>query len=351
MRGPRHGPRHGMRLVMRRRHTSDASWRRRGFVLLAVLWILVGVSVMGLGVVLVARRAVRSARNRRDETRIEWIAEDCAQRVLAVAAAGLQPNPSAPGVNTAAADDRDARMGAGVWRVLDTVIATAPLLREPPVMSRGRCRIALDPSGRAIDVNTADAELLGRAFQQLGVPVARVDSLVDAVLDWRDPDALPRAHGAEADWYVEQGRPPPRNAPFGDVRELSRVRGLEHVANLDSIFSVEPGGILLDRAPLRVIAALPGFTGEAVAQVAEHRARGVLVGDLLAFSAELSPSARSQLLARYQNLVRLTASEPEAWRLTVRARMTDSPITDVLELRLARAGTRVAMVRRRTWVQ
>ena len=41
-----------------------------------------------------------------------------------------------------------------------------------------------------------------------------------AVLDWRDPDNVPRPHGAEEAWYVGQGRAPPRNGPFADVREL-----------------------------------------------------------------------------------------------------------------------------------
>jgi type II secretory pathway component PulK len=320
-------------------------------VLLAVLWILVGVSLTGMAVALVARREVRSARNRRDEVRDGWVAEDCAQRALAVLAAALQSHVLDLSVKVDMPDAASAATSAHVWRSLDSVMTSAPLLTESPVLPHGRCRVALDPGGRTIDVNTADAELLGRALQQLAVPAARVDSLVDAVLDWRDPDALPRAKGAEGNWYLERGRPPPRNGPFGDVRELSRVRGLEHLAGLDSLFGVEPGAIVLDRAPFAVIAALPGFTAEAIARVAEHRLRGAPVGNLLAFSAELSPSARSQLLAHYQELIRLTASEPEAWRLVVYGETSGSPVTAVLELRLARAGNRAAIVRRRTWVE
>lgn len=312
---------------------------RQGFVLLAVLWILVGVSVTALGLALLARRAARSAANRRDEIEALWIAEDCAQRVQAVMAQVLVPRAA------------DAAGGPPAWRDLDRALAVAPLLAAPPVQPRGRCRTVLQPSGRAIDINTADAELLWRAFRQLGVPAGRADSLVDAVMDWRDADQVPRPHGAEEAWYVGQGRAPPRDGPFADIRELARVRGLEHVAGLDSMFGVDPGRIVLDRAPLAVIAALPGFSGEAVARVAEHRLRGAPVGDLLALGAELSPGARDAFLARYPDLVRLTTAEPEAWTLTVGASVGLSPITTVLEERFVRAGARAALVRRRTWVE
>lgn len=313
--------------------------RKRGFILLAVLWVMVGVSVVGLGVALVARRAARSAANRREETQAEWIAEDCAERARAVVAAMLEP--PVPSVS----DPSDS------WRELDRAAAAAPLLAAPPVMPNGSCHAAFRPSGRTIDVNSADAELLSRAFQNLGEPSARVDSLVDAVLDWRDPDDLPRPRGAEEQWYIGQGRAPPRNGPFATVQELARVRGLEHLNGLDSVLGVEPERIVLDRASLAVVAALPGFTAEAAARVAEHRIREIPVGDLLSFSSELSPSARALFLARYPDLTRLTATAPEAWTITVRAQLENSPITSVLEQRIVRAGDRAAIVRRRMWVE
>ena len=38
--------------------------QRRGFVLIAVLWVMVGVSALGFGTALIARRAVDEVRNR-----------------------------------------------------------------------------------------------------------------------------------------------------------------------------------------------------------------------------------------------------------------------------------------------
>lgn len=53
------------------------------------------------------------------------------------------------------------------------------------------------------------------------------DSVVAAVLDWQDEDAVPREGGAEAEWYTDHGRLPPRNAPIRAIEELSLIRGLE----------------------------------------------------------------------------------------------------------------------------
>jgi general secretion pathway protein K len=200
-----------------------------------------------------------------------------------------------------------------------------------------------------VDVGSADAEVLSQLFAALSIPQRQADSLVDALLDWRDRDDVARPLGAERDWYEAHGRLPPRNAPLADLRELARVRGFETLHGLDSVLTVEPGRIALNHAPLTVIAALPGLAAEAVAWVAEHRARGVPVTDLLALAGELSPAARRALLARYADLLRLTTVEPDAWVLTSRAKSGAPPVAAVLEVRLVRAGARAAIVRRRTW--
>lgn len=309
--------------------------RAHGFVLLAVLWVMVGVGAIGFGLALVARRAAGAARNRRAATVASWFAEDCANRAEAAIGEVLEHR----GGDTASAD-----VVRLTWGRLDEAVANSVAL------TGGRCALSMRATGTTIDLNTADDSLLGRLFVALGDPPALADSLVDAILDWRDADDLPRSNGAESAWYLAQRRTPPRNAPFADVRELGRVRGFETHNGLDSVLGVDPDRIVLDRAPLAVIAALPGFSREAVTQVAVHRARGTPIPDLLSLSAELSPAGRAALLADYPELVRLTTSEPDAWLLTARGTAGMPAVTFVLELRLVRAGDRAAVVRRRTWI-
>jgi type II secretory pathway component PulK len=317
---------------------------RNGFVLLAVLWVMVGVAALGLALWLAARNAIRSSENRRAATIAAWRAEGCAERARSVIEDVL--NGQVGGMSGMSVTSVYSRGG---WRTLDRT------LRESPLMHANGCAVELRAAGSTIDVNSASEELLRSFFTALdlaeALPEARDDSLTDALLDWRDTDDVPRPSGAEREWYEREGRTTPRNAPLEDARELAYVRGFDALPGVDSLLGVEPGRIDLGHAPLPVIAALPGFGSEAVARVAEERLRGVAPTDLLSFAARLSPNARSALVARYADLVRVTVVEPDAWILTSRARAGEPAITAVLELRLVRAGSRAAIVRRRSRIE
>jgi len=296
---------------------------RHGFALLAVLWVIAGLAVLGLAANLAARNAIAGAHNRADLARARWRAEECAEQARAIVARAIP------------------RLG---WRHLDTEVRAASA-------SRSSCRVALVSAGARLDVNTVDAAMLGALLARLGIPPLRRDSLVDALLDWRDADDVPRPSGAERSWYLAAGRIPPRNGPLPAIAELRRVRGFERLTGLDTLLDVAAARLDLDAAPLTDIAALPGFGAEAVEQVAELRARGAAVGDLSSFAARLSPASRAELAARSPELAALTAAGPEAWLLLVRATVGQPPVTSTLELRLVRAGDRAAVVRRRSWIE
>lgn len=59
------------------------------------------------------------------------------------------------------------------------------------------------------------------------LPAPSRDSVIAAILDWQDADSVAREGGAEAEWYTDHGRLPPRNAPIRAIEELSLIRGLE----------------------------------------------------------------------------------------------------------------------------
>ncbi len=78
-------------------------------------------------------------------------------------------------------------------------------------------------------VNQADALRLRRAVERAlgpGAEPTAVDRVVDAVLDWRDPDSLPRPSGAEKEFYERLGVPVPTDGPFSSVCELRLVLGV-----------------------------------------------------------------------------------------------------------------------------
>jgi type II secretory pathway component PulK len=282
---------------------------RQGFVLLAVLWVMVGVSALGIALALSARNAIRGAENRRASEISAWKAEGCAEQARVVIAAALGKESDGRSVGVVSMRD-PARTG---WRALDEVVADSPLLRS------SGCTVSLGAAGSAIDVNAASEELLHDFFAGLVSSSDRADSLTDAILDWQDPDDIPRPLGAEREWYKREGRTPPSNGPLSNARELQYIRGFDAIGGLDSLLDVEPGRIDLAHAPLPVLAALPGFTSEAVGRLAEERLRGIPTTDVLALSARLSPAARATLVSRYADLARLTVPEPDAWILTSRS--------------------------------
>lgn len=304
----------------------------RGFALLAVLWVIVGLATLSLASALAARNAVSAARNRTELTRARWSALGCMERARAAVADVLL------------APDQKDRRGLTGWSSLDVVVAHSPLL------ATAQCDVHLHAAGSRIDVNHADAEMLGALLTQLRVPQPRRDSMVDALLDWRDADDIARPLGAEREWYASRGRFPPRNGPFADVREIARVRGFETLGGLDSVLDVEPGRISLAYAPLAVVAALPGLDGEAVGRIAERRARGLPTQEMEEFASGLSPNARRALLARYSDLARFATVEPDAWIVVSRATLGAPAVTVEIEARLVRAGARAAIVRKRAWI-
>lgn len=301
---------------------------RRGFALLAVLWVVVALVTLGVALSTVARQSLGAARNRIDLTEAEWAARGCMEHVRARIGQYLV----APQV--------DAK-GLSGWSALDR-------LSSASVLKQDACSVTVRAAGSRLDLNAADAGMLGALLLNIGVPSPRRDSMVAALEDWRDADDVARDRGAEREWYERNHRVLPRNGPLADMRELRRVRGFATI-DLDSVLGVEPGRIDLNHAPLAVLSSLPGFADEAVSRIAEMRAVHIPVTDLSTFGGQLSPNARQELLANFAELTRVTSPEPDAWIITVSASGGTPAVTAVMEARFVRAGTRAAIVRRRSW--
>jgi type II secretory pathway component PulK len=314
---------------MRRPQTTQ----RRGFALLAVLWIMVAAASLGITLTFAARESVAAARNRTSVIRAVWRAHDCVERVRLAAASALEEL------------DRPGPEAVSSWLFLDSVVAESPHLARVP------CDVELRATGSALDVNAADGETLARFLRTVGIPASRADSMTDALLDWRDPDDSPRPLGAERAWYVAARRLTPRNGPLASDREIALIRGFDSAIQDRSLVGVESGRVVLPRAPLAVIAALPGIGEEAIARIVERRLHEFWPKDLVALGAELSPAARAALLAHYAELSRVTTAEPDAWIVTTSVRDGSPAVIAATEARLVRAGTRAAIVRRRSWVE
>lgn len=126
----------------------------------------------------------------------------------------------------------------------------------------------LDVTGK-IDINTATDDLLKGLLKSVGLTEEQSTILVDAIVDWRDEDELPRPKGAEAPQYQAANmKNRPSNSPFETIEELQRVLGMTPAlyASLEGSLTVDShqAGVNVAVAPRAVLLALPGATPEAV---------------------------------------------------------------------------------------
>ena len=143
--------------------------------------------------------------------------------------------------------------------------------------------VAVRESTGLVDLNAADAGLLGELLATTGGDASQQQEIVDAILDWRDPDNVTHLHGAEDDDYRTAGLTwTSRDAAFSSVDELRYVIGMtpQRFAALAPYVTVYSGraGLNLEYAPPVLIGKLTGRTvdtaGADVTPSSDNRLRG-----------------------------------------------------------------------------
>lgn len=130
-------------------------------------------------------------------------------------------------------------------------------------------RVELRDESAKIDINTASDVLLRGLLVSSGLKDDEVARLLDAILDWRDPDALKRPNGAEEADYRDAGLAyKPANAAFQAIEELQLVLGMRpdlyrRLAPSITVYSRQQG-INPQIATREVLLAIPGITPEIV---------------------------------------------------------------------------------------
>jgi type II secretory pathway component PulK len=104
------------------------------------------------------------------------------------------------------------------------------VVADDPNDDQVKVRYGITDEASKLNINTATAAQLTRLIAQVVPPEVQVEPLVDALLDWRDPDDTVSSNGegggAESDYYRSLKVPYRcKNAPFDTVEELLMVRG------------------------------------------------------------------------------------------------------------------------------
>lgn len=225
-----------------------APGRERGIALVLVIWLVTLMLVIAGSFTYAMRTDARASRNAAAIARGESLAQAAVARSLLEL---FKPPGSPEGWR------RDGSLRE--WSFDGTPVA-----------------VRLSDESAKIDVNTANPELLKGLFRHAGLAEEEAVKLLDAILDWRDPDSLKRPFGAEEAEYSQAGlKGRPANFPFQSTEELQLVLGMrpevfQRIAPMITVYSRQPG-VNPHLASRNVLLAVPGVTPEQVDQYLGER--------------------------------------------------------------------------------
>jgi general secretion pathway protein K len=253
--------------------------QQRGIALILVLWVIVLLTIIAVGLTATQRTETTLAGNAVGTARFRALADAAVnyamlnmmvQPVVAPEAQGQGQTPGqAPGTSLL-----DEEQAANLW-----VPDGTP---HPWSFDGEQLEIAVFNEASRIDLNQAPGELLLNLLIAAEVPQEQADALADAIIDWRDPDNLRSANGAEDSDYEAAGWPyGTKDGPFDSVEELQQVLGMTRalyqvIAPALTVASGSPQ-VVQDFASPLVLAALQGITvDEARQRIEEQKADALL---------------------------------------------------------------------------
>ncbi len=287
-----------------------------GIALMLVLWILTLLTIIAIGLTTTQRTESALAANQIASA----IFRAQADAAIQFAALNLlaQPPPEAGG---------ESLEDLGLW-VPDGL---------PRAWSLGgeALEIRIIDEASLIDLNLADRGLLLALLLAAGAEERDPDSLVDAILDWRDEDDLRLLNGAEDPDYDAAGRPyGAKDGPFDSVEELQQVLGFDRElyralapALTVSSGQASPGA---EFAPPLVRAAVEGISLEEMRDRLQQEAE--VLGDMP------GPAGRGGPLYRIQVRWRAPGGAFRAMEALVRVQAGGLPPVAVLARRFAIAS-------------
>ncbi len=243
------------------RGPKPAASSERGFVLIAVLWILVALAALA--------------------TIFSVYLSNSAQ-ALAVSETGVQTE-------------------ALVSASLELTTYQLLLAGDKARPAQGSFRFRLDGAdvlvtftseAARVDLNSASREMMANLFEVLGADEKVANEAADRIVGWRTAPK-PNAANDEEALYAASGLVySPRQAPFANVNELSLVLGVpgelvDRALPFVTVFSGSPNVDVLIARP-EVIAALPGMTPAALNDFLKQRTG--LPRDQAAIAEALGPA-------------------------------------------------------------
>jgi general secretion pathway protein K len=190
----------------------------QGIALIVVMLVIIVLAGLVAGFAGSMRVEMRLARFSNSSAEMEWIGRSG----LELARYTLAMQARVPGENNHESLNQKWAGGTGVTNEL---LADIKLDNVP--LGGGLFTVTMKDAERKFNINAADEQLLQQALTVVGVDASEFSTIVDCILDWRDPDNNPRLNGAENDYYLSLI--PPyycKNGYIDDLTELLLVKGI-----------------------------------------------------------------------------------------------------------------------------
>lgn len=245
---------------------------RRGFALLAAVWLVVAIAAVALQFSLEARERRLLGINTAERGKGRAAAIGALNASQAALEAALRQGPGTSNVRIAG------MRGADPWLDADSIFSGVILVDSIPVEVQ-----TLD-LGTQLNINSMGEQQLRTFFSFALRDFATADRVAQAILDWRDADSLPRSNGAERDDYIREGMLAlPTNQTFREVSDLLNVAGItpEIYARVAPYLTTRGAGVVnVNSADTVVLRAVPGMTDETLANILSQRSMGRRISNL-----------------------------------------------------------------------
>jgi general secretion pathway protein K len=311
---------------------------RRGFALMAALWLVVLVGVTGYELSVRSRSRRLAVANSLERTQATAAAEGALETVRGELATRLaRPLTSRP--------IGSQQLELDPWSDLTLLDADTLALGDARALSH------VYDAGARIQINRASEADLRRFLAALAIDAGVADRLAQRIADWRDADDFRRARGAERDDYLRTGaRRLPTNADFQRVDELRDVDGMTpdlyaRIAPL--VTTLGTGQVNVNAAPREVLMSLPGMGGEAIAAIVRAQRARRPIRSLEELTAQLSSAARSSLVERMSELQQRAAFESREVVVEGDGWIDGSPARVTVQALVARGGDAMFTIGRR----
>jgi general secretion pathway protein K len=320
---------------------------RRGFALLAAIWLVVAIAVVALQFSLDARERRVLGINAAEGGQGRAAALGALNATQAALDAALRQGPGSGNMRNASL------RGSDPWLDADSLFSGTIVVDSTPV------EVAARDLGTQLNINDMNEAQL-RTFFSFGLKdFSASDHLTETILDWRDADSIPRPNGGERDQYMQEGKLAlPANQPFREVSDLLDVDGFtpEIYRQVAPYLTTRGSGIInINEADTVVLRSVPGMTDRVLVQILALRGRGRRITSmnqiLAAAGIPVAPAGRGGQAGRQTGqqtqLLSATTVDVTEVGLTITARVGPQRLPVRLNAIITRTGT----ASRITWKQ